>query len=443
VLETVRELAWPTVSVGAPPEKIRRVTFLVTLFPAAEVVFISGTDMNPGSSISFHVFAFDRRDVLRRTKKIDDGALATIFSCDHRWRRTFVHSNSGWLVIHEKSHGTFDPAIISKPHTFAAGDISAVEVYLYLDVVGKAAPGRVKEVGWFGHAFGGGPVLWNNWDLVSGDERDPNDHDARAKDFNPTQIKKWPDMKAALAKDCVWRTWGCRADTHDRRRIYYGFVNRKLKDDVLFKVDSKDKHGKVGLETMTRAWLNAELDRLLRDSYCAAAARFLGIPCLGSPPGVGSDLATVAGLHCQMVNLSDYSYVYSYLSGQFRPEFKATNTTYDKGYLDYKPMLARKVLTKPALGPDRYRFTDPASGGGWKLEWEGGKSDSGTGKVTLKVTAKKGFGAAKLDGFLYEVVNTDKTKSKAYFATGAPGAVKVFHVTLGTSGKFDTLDTEL
>ncbi|MGH2898777.1 MAG: hypothetical protein ACRDMZ_08905, partial [Solirubrobacteraceae bacterium] len=87
-----------TVSVGTPPEKVRRVTFLVKLFTASEVVFISGTDMNPGSSISFHVFAFDRRDVLRRTKTLDDGALATILSCDHRWRRTFVHSDAGWLV---------------------------------------------------------------------------------------------------------------------------------------------------------------------------------------------------------------------------------------------------------------------------------------------------------------------------------------------------------
>ena len=52
-------------------------------------------------------------------------------------------------------------------------------------------------------------------------------------------------------------------------------------------------------------------------------------------------------------------------------------------------------------------------------------------------------GAAKLDGFLYEVVNhTDKTLSKAYFATAQSGAT-VYNVTRGTSGKFDTLGSPL
>ena len=74
---------------------------------------------------------------------------------------------------------------------------------------GKAAPGSVKEVSIFSHAFVKGPVLFNTFDASDKVKRDPNDLDGRAKDWDADEtMQAFPAIKSALAGDGLGRLGG-------------------------------------------------------------------------------------------------------------------------------------------------------------------------------------------------------------------------------------------
>jgi hypothetical protein len=77
--------------------KVRRARFKVTLFPSAEVVFISGTEyFNAGTR--FRVFAENHAIALRREKHVDAGTIITLFAADDRVRDTIVSATGGALL---------------------------------------------------------------------------------------------------------------------------------------------------------------------------------------------------------------------------------------------------------------------------------------------------------------------------------------------------------
>jgi hypothetical protein len=99
----------PAATVSMPPlkrkvskEGLYEIPSIVTLWPAAELVFISGLDYNRKNVTDgwmFHLYAFDRAEVLRREKKIDVGTVVTVFSTPKIWRKKRVYGPRGWFDI--------------------------------------------------------------------------------------------------------------------------------------------------------------------------------------------------------------------------------------------------------------------------------------------------------------------------------------------------------
>jgi hypothetical protein len=129
-----------------------------------------------------------------------------------------------------------------------------------------------------------------------------------------------------------------------------------------------------------------------------------------------------------MINPTEYAHVFRYCKAEFSPEFKPTDTTFDRGYIDYREMGKRPRAAVPAFQPQRYKLIVYKDDNIWSLAFANGKTDNNWGSnVKLVVVEKKGFGAAKKDGFLFVVTDKDDdSRSKGYFATPDK---KVFEVT--------------
>jgi hypothetical protein len=99
-----------------------------------------------------------------------------------------------------------------------SGVMSVVDVYKYIQEIGKDNPGSVNELSFFSHGYPTGPVLVNSYEFenepskrASTEERDPNDKDCRFKDFEPKNMKP-NDLKSlrnAFGKNAIIWSWGC------------------------------------------------------------------------------------------------------------------------------------------------------------------------------------------------------------------------------------------
>lgn len=96
---------------GEQEGDIRRLTLKVRLFAANEIVYMSGTDYDhPKHPTRFQVFAERCRNARRADRALDEGALATILSCDGGQRFTAVPGQSGkWLIVGQE---TFDQRVL-------------------------------------------------------------------------------------------------------------------------------------------------------------------------------------------------------------------------------------------------------------------------------------------------------------------------------------------
>jgi hypothetical protein len=343
---------------------VRRTRFKVTVFPSSEIVFISGTDYF-NSHTKFRIFAENYRNGLRVEKKVDNGVIATLFSMDDRARETHVPAaGSGFVKVATKSFGPTTGITPGTEHPPVAGsDISVTDMYKHLSAVGAAEPGRVKEVGFFSHSFPGGPVLFNTGDNRAVPARLSGDFDARMKDFNATNVAGWPSLKAAMAGGSSWHVWGCSATTH-HLRLTAGAQEHKSNGDLFFfTVDTvvKDHHHgpertvQTVQERTTRAKVRFEMDRRFRSqTYLAAAASFLGIPVFGAPPGVGSSFDQKRNL--MFIDTKEYGVSFAYFKDQFGPEFAPTDSSFDRGYVDYNKLATRAAQSAPAFSSEYFVF---------------------------------------------------------------------------------------
>ena len=432
-------------TVGAA--KVRRTRFVVQMFPASELVFISGTEyFNAGTR--FRIFAEKYREGLRREKLVDDGVIGTLFSTDDRSRETHVPAMAGgWLKV---GHWSFGPTAGVKPGTAHApvvgADVSIVDMYKYLSSVGASEPGRVKEVGIFSHSWPGGPILFNTSDS-SGAARLATDFDGRRKDFNATNAAGWPKLKAAMAPGGSWHVWGCSATTHHKNLTVAAHKHKKAGDHAFFTVATTVTHhdgttAQSVEERTTRSRVRFNMDQRFRSfAYMAAAASHLGIAVYGAPPGVGSSFDQKRSV--MFIDTAAYASLFAYFKDEFGPQFAPTDTTYDRGYVDYQKLATRPAATAAAFSSEAYNlskdFTPPGES---TLTVETGHQLSlvGTG-ATLKVTARTGFATAGKTGHQYELRDAkDPGKSRAIYVQEDR---QVFRVELDAGGKFTVLGAKL
>ncbi len=426
--------------------RVRRTRFDVKMFPASELVFLSGTEFFQAGT-RFRIFAENYRAGLRREKLVDDGVIGTLFSTDDRSHETHVPAMAGgWLKVGHRSFGPTAGITPGKKHTAVVGeDVSIVDMYKYLSSVGASEPGRVKEVGIFSHSFREGPILFNTGDNDSIRARESTDFDGRPKDFNSTNTRGWPNMKAAMAPGGSWHVWGCSAATHFKNLAVAAHRHRDAGDDAFFTVHSTMKHHDGGVseivaERTTRTRIRSRMDERFRStSYMAAAAAHLGVPVFGAPPGVGSSFDQQRNL--MFINVVAYADVFAYFKEQFGPEFTPTSGTYDRGYVDYHALGKRAVPARAAFSSEWYSLSRDFDFGTSTLTVEAGPYAEIDGTdVVLKVTAKSDFATMGLKGHQYELHSTkDEKLSLAIYVQEDRQA---FNVGRDAKGKFTVLGTK-
>lgn len=418
---------------------VRRASFTAVLYPSSELVFVAGVDYF-SKGVVHRQFAESRMRILRMAKTIDNGAMQSLFACDERAQVFLALPASGPKLI-EIARKQLGPRTIAEGNsedirpgmnhlTDPAKDVSVVHCYKYLAHVGQTEPKRVKEAGLFSHSWKGGPILYNTKESAAypaSDARDPNDLDARSKDYRAVNTEGWGDMKQAFANRATFRIWGCSATRHTRRKMIE--MNRRRHKDGTFFTVHTDEEGHGGGppvlwtdERLTPELLRWQLDQELRnESYMGAAARWLGAAATvyGAPPGAGSDLWSNGGVQWMMINTTTYAENYTYLKRELAPEFETTSGAHDGGYVNYSKLLGRPAAAKPAFSTQYYRFTRYRAGNWAMLELPYlGKilpANMSTYNVKLLIAEDPNAFSPK-NGTLYTLEDLDDAaRSKAYF----------------------------
>jgi hypothetical protein len=426
-------------TVGA--SKVKEIAFHVTLYPAAEIVFIGGVDYNRadvGGGWQFHEYGFHRAEALRREKKLHPGTIVTVFSTAKIWRTTRVWGVKDWVDVDVAQLGDPSTRVAATPYAPVAGlDLSIVDFYKYLAGVGAREPKSVTEVGIFSHSYPGGPILYDTGErpaftaISSG--RDPHDFDARPKDFNAANFPAYARMADALAAGCRFTIWGCSATTHYkfRSRKASQAIDKGLAEDDFFLVRSElqDEHDPaVGLydieeentSELRHRWM---MDSLFRNgTYAAEAAKKLGIEVRAGCPGTGSDPTRVDGIEMLMVNLSVYKDVFDYFHKKFAPEFAETDGKWDRGYVDYHALQSRAAVAKPPFSTTYYWLSiqtkktrwQPATGATMTF-WNGKSISHPTPDLHVVMKSVPDLVTPGKNGTLFVLQDKDKTKSQAVY----------------------------
>lgn len=335
-------------------------TVTVRLFDAREEVYQNGLEYDHAGT-NWYIFNDTRRKARYEDKAIDDGTIVHQLKIDKDVHDTFVKGADGWLLVGQK--------------VFPAGTSSIVDFYKALDAIGKRAPGTVREASIISHAWPGGPILRNTYDRASGDSRDPSDSDGRIKDWKSATQSTVPDLKKAFHADAYLKVWGCSATTYHRVAISAAYPKAKAgaaETDVIEVAWQFFDHSRPPkLTGSNRARLTlAHVRHMIAfqcsgKSYASAAAKFLGLPVWGAPPGLGSNFAG------RPLKVDTNAAVFGYLKVLFGD---AAGTPDADGYFDYKKITAA-IDAKPAL------LTEPA----WTTErWESDHDVKG-GVLTLTI----------------------------------------------------------
>lgn len=414
------------------------------LLPAAEIVFIGGLDYNRidiSGGWLFHQYGFHRAESLRREKKIHDGTIVTVFSTAKIWRTTRVWGVKKWVDIEVAQLG--DPTtrvLAATPDAYrpvAGFDIHITDFYKYLAEVGTREPGSVREIGIFSHSWPGGPILYNTGErpafqaIVSA--RDPQDFDARTKDFNAANFAAYDKMRDALAPGCRFTIWGCSATTHFkfRSRAALQAIDKGLAEDAFFVVRSalEGHDAAIGVHLIQEEDTSEIRHRLIMDSlfrkntYAAEAARRLSIEVRAGCPGTGSDPTTVEGIEMLMVDLNIYRDVFGYFRKQFAPEFAETNGKWDRGYVDYHALQSRPAVASPGFSTQYYNLMirnkitrwQPTTGATLTFWKSGVAVQHPTPNVQIVMKPVADLVTIGKKGHLFILKDRDKTKSQAVF----------------------------
>lgn len=332
---------------------------IVDLRERNEVVIMTGTDYRSfGTPLRF--FAETRRVELLKGGRTNVGTLVTILSCDDRAALTFVKAKPrkdplAWLQINAGRKpalpisatiepGKKWPAVLLSDlkRSFA---LSIVDLYEYLDKVGRRRPGTVSEVSIFSHAHIGGPILYNTIErpnFKGRDNRDPKDFDGRPKDFRSTEMAGWSKLPDAMSPNSNWHLWGCQAS---RRFVFLAGagMTQSRPPAQLFPISAGNFVGRVSLRYIRRTY-----GRILTEvTYSASVAARLKpqvsrFKFWGAPPGSGALLTgPTTG---QPPNLNRW-FLVSDKGNEFDTVIK---------YLKADPMFAAHVSVSKRLDGERY-----------------------------------------------------------------------------------------
>ncbi len=206
--------------------------------------------------------------------------------------------------------------------------MSVTDVYDLICEIGKNAPGTLKELSIFSHAWMGGPIFVNSYDdrssIYTGEpmtvyellrkypdminllnnqyQRDPDDKDARIIDFHPNIIE--PEyFKKAFHEDGFSWIWGCHLLGFIFKNLINMIMRSRIKSDSdTFTVyNTKDinfvnlfEYYKIGKIQQNRKAVTATFDEIkrlfckaLRDTYAFNLARYSKKRVYASPLGAG------------------------------------------------------------------------------------------------------------------------------------------------------------
>jgi len=381
------------------PRAERAIGFQVTLYPATELVYLAGLDYHHpdvSEGWTFHRYGFGRAEALRREGKIHPGTIVTVFSTAKIWRTTRVWGTRGWVDIEVLQLG--DPSRRkSRPpgHAYHAYrpthsvDLHVSAFYKHLAEVGKRAPQSVLDLGIFSHSWPRGPILYNTRErpaYIDKPERDPDDFDARVKDFHPKNFSEWETMKDSISSGARFTIWGCSATTIYKycSQKSLEILNRGGASEEFFTV--RDDGIDDGVRSFTEVRTSESRHRSLmdrqfhRDTYSAAAAACLGIEVRGGCPGTGSEPIVVDGIDVMTINVRTYHRLYEYFRLTFGKAFKASHSRWDTGYVDYSALQKSPPVPVPPFSPMEYwlevDFQPPPAG---ELDYKASAMSFGNG----------------------------------------------------------------
>jgi hypothetical protein len=328
-------------------------TLLLTLTKShSEVILVAGWDYSGGANNIAYCESY--RDDLYAgtthrtgikttiTKRIDDATIVTVFDFKTGNRLRMMKGSSGWFRMDHILQGTVKthlghyktPANAQKRHL--DDSISIKHVYDHIIELGAKAPGALKDFHIFSHAWAGGPILVETHEDAAYEAggtnaalRDPQDKDPRTKDFDPANMPRLSDFKAAFAPDSIAKIWGCMATTAYRNLIR---AAAQAKSDA--EIISFDWSGTS--RSMTAAQAKKHLrDGIMGNTYMSRLSAAVGgsLKVYGAPPGMGADLRAVTvekRKHEYMhINKSTYKREYEFLKSAFGV------TADDTGYIFY------------------------------------------------------------------------------------------------------------
>lgn len=390
-----------TVSYG----KVTATNVHVELHPQREIVLMSGTQYEEHDDQAgrtgkepFRKFCEVRRDDLRAAGEIDDGTIVTLFSCDDRKVEVSVAAKGGgWTLVHQleplplpKNYGEITPGR-PWPFDLDARDRHLVlhieDLYEYLSWVGREESLRVHEVSIFSHAFRNGPILYNTWEYRgeyferTPAVRDPDDYDARPRDFDAANAKRWPHLRHALAKKGKWHIWGCAenselvmlsADATQARRHSVPELEPFAYDNDVWDGRCIGRVSRTRVLQLHSKWLaskGADEERSYAGTLCAAIDRSV----IGPAPGTWSQFGNG---HMFVARDGSFETIQTYMRREPHLDSRLAFTTGMSGrdYIDYKRFRGMVIPDVPATSEQyelkSFKGIDPAA------QKEDGKSPS-------------------------------------------------------------------
>jgi len=196
--------------------------------------------------------------------------------------------------------------------------MSIVDVYRFVEDQSAKDPNTVYELSFFAHAWEEGPVFVDSNDdrlyknasgmvvVITDDSRDPDDKDARLKDFEAVN-RDVVKFRTAFHPDGAVRNWGCLHTPRDvellKRLVRHKDYKRTgMKDSQTLTLDvDKELEEllkgrrltiKKGKLTATFGELRSYIHGELTSCYTAKAAEGAGVKAYGAAPGTGSDIGT-------------------------------------------------------------------------------------------------------------------------------------------------------
>jgi hypothetical protein len=397
--------------------------FQVTMYPVSYALFVAGnhsqtneralgsdkvpTQVAYRRSILFRPFAqsYGAGAVSRAT--LDEGTHLVVMSLasSDRWTRIFVKARgvaTDWLMIGEK---------------YAAGNISVLAAYSFLNSTANRTPHAVREVSFFSHAFIEGPILRNTYDTKAIHERarDGSDLDGRSKDFDPPNITGYPDMPNAMASPSSFHVWGCNKNVRVVRMAAMSNV-RQSALDTFFLADSVEVSGTRFEENTTPRIVRREIFKQLRtSSYAARAALTLpNATVWGSAPGswarVNQDQFWVPWTDPSTGDLPSFQALDTWYKRELGTQFVRSSGLDGGGYLSFSRLAATNI---PTVTPSsRYYLLKRKPNTGIGLEFF---------EFPMVIPIPPGISDAARGALL---VTTEPVTNAAAMATGASPPVK-------------------